>query len=276
MLFRSFLKNNSIEYRIKFARTDNSAMSIETDNWVNSLTYGRTWKNTGGIRVGYESRIVDDLVNRSESNGLIVDGWYKAGTHLIFRGKASTRSKDIPTGSTLLGDESITRHLFSARYTDLNYGDLTLRLDKRIRKNEDIGVNTQIDYTSASSILNFKYEKYGSLNVTYSYYLGEFENRDLVSETIKNYEFSDHVITGTITPNSYRNIDLSFGGTYYRSRRDQDKEKFSLNIIAKYKFPHDHILEIKYDVFNYDDYQLNRNYYTANIIEINFIKAIKL
>ncbi len=271
-----FLKNNSIEYRIRFARTDNSSNSVETDNWINNITFGKTWKGSGGIRIGFESRIVDDLVDRSESNGLIVDGWYKTGTHLLFRGIASTRSKDIPTGSTLLGDESITRHLFSVRYRDNNYGDLTLRLDKRIRKNDDVSVNTQIDYTSISSILNLKDKNYGSVNIIYSYYLGEFENRDLVSETFKSYEFSDHVVTGTMTPNSYGNFDISFGGTYYRSRRDQDKEKFSFNIVTRYHFPHDHTIELKYDVFNYDDYQLNRNYYTANIVEINFIKAIKL
>ncbi len=271
-----FLNNNTIEYRFRFARTDHSSQTYETDNWVNSITYGKTWKQKGGIRISLENRIIDDLTDRAETNNLIVDGWYKAGTKLLFRGKASTNSKDIPTGSTLLGRQTVTRHLFSARYTDRKYGNLTLRIDKRVRRNNDIAVNTQFDYTSSSAILNLKDENYGRLNVTYSYYLGEYENRNRPTNESKSYEFSDHVISGTITPNSYGNFDLSFGGTYYRSRRDQNKEKFSLNIITKYHFPYDHILEFKYDVFNYDDYNLNRNYYTANIFEINFIKAIKL
>ncbi len=254
-----FLKNSSIEYRIKFARTNNTSQIVETDNWVNSLTYGKTWKGSGGIRVGVESRIVDDLVDRSESNSLIIDGWYKLGTQFLFRGKASTRSKDIVTGSTILGDETVTRHLFTARYTHDKYGDLTLRLDNRIRKNDDDGVNTQIDYTTVTSVLNLKDKSYGSLNVTHSYYLGQFENRDFVNGTDKSYEFSDHVVTGTITPNVYGKLEFSFGGTYYRSRRDHDKEKFSLNIAAKYSLPSEHILEVKYDVFNYDDYMLNKN-----------------
>ncbi len=270
-----FLKNHTLEYRFKFARTDNSSQLVETDNWVNSITLGKKWKKSGGLRVGFENRIVDDLVNRSETNMLIVDGWYKLGTNLLFRGKASTRSKDIPTGSTLLGDESITRHLFSVRYTDKTYGNLTLRIDTRIRKNNDEGVNTQIDYTSLSSILNLKNKPYGSLNITYSYYIGEFENRDFITGSNKSYEFSDHVVSGTINPNSYKNFDFSFGGTYYRSRRNHDKEKFSLNFIAKYSLPKEHLIELKYDIFNYDDYMLNRNYYTGNIVEINIIKGIK-
>ena len=34
----------------------------------------------------------------------------------------------------------------------------------------------------------------------------------------------------------------------------------------------DHHLEVRYNVFNYDDYLLFDHYYTANIVEVNLIK----
>ena len=53
-------------------------------------------------------------------------------------------------------------------------------------------------------------------------------------------------------------------------------EKVGLQLAGLYTFPLEHILEIKYNVYTYDDLMISNNYYTGNIVEINFIKSLKL
>jgi len=258
------------DYRILFARTKHETSLNETDNWVNTFTLSKTWTRYGGLRVGYENRYVDDLYAHTVTNGALFSGWYKYQNRLYLKGKLTYRNKDLKTGTTLTGDEDYTKYLFSATYKEAPWGDLTARVDSRIKKNDDI--NSEADYTSLSSTLNLHRKGYGRFTVTYSYYLGKYYNySDKVS-----YEFADHVVTGTISPVSYKKVTVIFGGTYYRSRRDQDIEKYNLSFTGIYSFPYGHDLEVKYNVFNYDDYLLNNNYYTGNFVEVNLIKHLSL
>jgi len=259
----------AIDYQGVAARTKQEALGTETDNYVNTIAVGKSWKKYGGLRVGYENRISDDLVNRSESDGLLCSGWLKV-YDFHAKGSFTLRNKDIVDGQTLVGGEDYTRNTASLKYARKGWGDLSGRWERRLRKNDDI--NSQVDYNSISSTMNIDRVKYGRLTVTYSYYIGKYENRS----DLTGYEFSDHILTGMFTPKSYKQFTVSAGGTYWRGRRDQNIEKFSLNFVGRYDFPHGHALEVKYDVFNYDDYLLVNNYYTGNIVEVNLIKSISL
>lgn len=261
-------KSHEVEYRILFARTEHTGENSETDNVVNTLSIGKAIKGYGGVRIGYENRIADDLVDRTVSHGFLFKGWYNYQKRLFVRASLATRSKEVTTGTTLLGDEDLTRFRVTAQYRTEEWGDFRVQWQGRVRTNDDL--KSKVDYDAISLNANLKQSDYGHLELSYSYYLGKYENTSAGTD----FEFSDKVMSATLYPKSYRKATAYVGGSYYRSRRDLDTEKFSLNFGVTYGFLKDHELEIRYNVYNFDDYLARSAYYTANIIEINVTKAI--
>jgi hypothetical protein len=262
----------SLDGRFVFARTKHSGTNVETDNVVTTVAAGRNWPRYGGVRLGYENRISDDLIDRTVANSLMAAGWVKVNDRLSARGRFSTRLKRVKTGVTLLGDEDVTRFQVSARYQDSLYGDLALRYQGRIRTNDDI--DTRVEYNAVTAALNTAQKRYGTLAVTYTYYLGTFENRS--GPSADKFEFSDHVVTGTVETATWRKARGTFGGTYYRSRRDGDVEKFGLLFGLRYDLPADVHLEAVYQAVNYDNFLVTDQYYTGNIVTVNVIKGFTL
>ncbi|NMC43903.1 MAG: hypothetical protein GYA46_08285 [candidate division Zixibacteria bacterium] len=262
----------SLDGRFLFARNKHSVGYAETDNVVTTLAAARSWPRWGGVRVGYENRIADDLIDRTVANILMAAGWVKPDPRISLRGRWSTRLKEVKTGATLLGDEDVTRYQFGVRFQDTLHGDLSLQYQGRVRTNDDL--DTRVEYTAVTAAVTVDRLRYGTAMVTYSYYLGTFENRAAVAPD--NYEFSDHVITGSLRTMSWRHIRGNLGGTYYRSRRDRDVEKFGLSIGAEYDLRPDLTLDATYRAVNYDDFLVNDRYYTGNIVTVNITKGFRL
>ncbi len=263
-------KGHLLDYRILFARTRHSGDNSETDNVINTIALGKTIGRIAGVRIGYENRISDDLVDRTVSHGFLFRGWYNYQQRLFLKASLATRKKEVTTGVTLLGDENFTRHRLTARYRDDRWGDFTAQWQGKTRENQDL--RSKVDYNTISLDGNLTRSEYGRLSLRYSYYVGKYEN----AGDGLDYQFSDHLVAATLYPKAYRDVTAYVGGTYYRSRRDADVEKFSLNFGAVYRFLDDHELEIKYQVFNFDDFLARGSYYTANIVEISVTKAISI
>ncbi len=261
-------KQIRVDYRLVFARTTHEGIDTETDNAVNTLSIGKIWRRSGGLRLAYENRISDDLTDRSESNGVLVNGWLNVRNRLFLRALLTTRSKDIATGSTLLGDEDLTRYRITATYSDHSWGGLTVQYQGRSKENPDIA--SDVDYRSLNTRLDLKADRYGNLIMSYGFYDGEFTNRS------DSFEFSDHVFSVLLAPPEYKKLGVSAGGTYYRSRRDLDTEKFSLDLGAAYDMGGDYFIEAKYSAFNYDNYLAAEEFYTGNIVEVSLAKKISL
>jgi hypothetical protein len=259
-----------VDYRILFARTKHTGGDRATDNVVNTVAIGKVIKGFGGVRIGYENRIADDLSDRTVSHGFLFKGWYNYEKRLFVKASLATRDKDVKTGATLLGDEDLTRYSVTAQYRVEEWGDVRAQWQGRVRTRDDL--MSKVNYDALSFNANLKRNEYGRLTLRYSYYLGKYEN----SNDQTDFEFSDNIVSVTLYPRSYRNITAQVGGSYYRSRRDLDTEKSSLNFGVTYNFLKDHKLEIKYNVFNFDDFLAQSAYYTANIVEINITKAISI
>jgi hypothetical protein len=258
-----------LDYRLVYAITKRNSPARTIDNVHNVISLGKTWSHWGGVRVGYENRVSDDFVNRTSSDGVLANAWLRPNPHWYFKAAVSTRKADVTDGVTLLGDESRTNHAISARYSHERWGDLAGRWESHIRKNDDI--NSRTDYNVLSSELNLNKTGVGRLNATYSYYVGKYENR---SDTT-SYEFADHVITGHVYPVAWRKVTVDFGGTWYRSQRDQDMEKLSGDVGVAYQFAPTLQIEGRYRVFNFDNFLTTAEYYTVNIVEFRLIKDVQ-
>jgi len=256
------------EYRIIYDMTKHVGYLQETDNIAHTFAIGKNWGRSGGVQGGYEQRIADDFTNKTSSNAFIGNVWYRPAQNWYFSARISMRDKSVVEGITLTGIESTVRNRFVVTYADTSWGHIGLQWQSRSRTSDDL--DSKIDYQSLSPDLSLKMKRYGRLDVTYSYTTGKFENMS----TVAGYEFLDHLLTGTLYLPTWHNLSVDLGGTYYRSRRSQDLEKSRLNFGAMYTVHKEYHLQVRYNVFNYDNFRLNNSYYTGNVVEINFIKDI--
>ncbi|MCX6835439.1 MAG: hypothetical protein NTW07_09960 [candidate division Zixibacteria bacterium] len=257
------------DYRLIYAINDRSTPARTIDNYSNSIVLGKSWSLWGGARVGYENRVGDDFVSRTKSDGLLVSAWLKPAEKWYFNCGVSTHKSDVTDGVTLLGDENRTNHTIVAKFIEPQWGDISARWDGRIRKNDDL--TSKVDYDILSGEVNLSRPKLGRLTVSYSHYTGSYTNQSDVT----SYEFVEHLLTGHAYPVAYKNFTVDGGGTYYRSQRDQDVEKFSLDLGVSYQFPRSYRVEVRYNVFNFDDFLFLDKYYTANIVEVSLIKDVQ-
>lgn len=258
-----------LDYRLVYATTKRNAPVRTIDNLQNVVSLGKTWNRLGGLRIGYENRVSDDFVNRTSSDGLLANAWLRPDLHWYFKAAVSTRKSDVTDGVTLMGDESRTNHAVSALYSDDKWGSIGGRWESHIRKNDDI--NSRTDYDVLSGELNLVDAKKGRMTVTYSHYVGEYQDRS----DNTSYEFADHVLTGHAYPVEIGKLTVDFGGTWYRSKREQDLEKMSGEIGAAYRIAKTIQLEGRYRVYNFDNFLVTDEYYTANIVEFRLIKDVQ-
>ena len=258
----------TFDYRLAVAGTEHTGQNRTTDHVTHTVGLGKAWPGHAGVRVGYERRTADDTDSRTASNGFLFNGWYNWNNRLHLRARMAVRDMSVEEGRTLTCDEDLTGHRISVTYKLNDWADLSGQWLGRTRENKDIG--SEVDYDALSSEVLLQKDGYGRLQAAYSYYLGEYENSTAA------FEFVDHVISATVYPETYRGLEAGIGGTYYRSQQDKDIEKVNLSLEATYEFMSGHFLQVRYNLFTLDDFNFVNDYYTANIVEVNLIKDLKL
>ena len=258
------------DYRLVLAQSDHTGNDLKTDNNRHSFSVTKAWKGAGGLGIGYKLGSSDNSIDKTTTKGFLFNGWYNLQQKWYFKGKYSVVNKEVDDGTTLLGHEDRSRHFLSVKYADKNWGSLKGKVEKRIKEYEEL--NSKVDYTSASVGLLLKKANIGKLSLSGTYYLGQFENQS----TVVNYEFSDHLLSVYIYPHIGGKFDVWTGATYYRSRRDIDLEKFNFTFGVSWEFTPAHHLKAKYKAYTYDDLMITSGTYTANILEFNCIRDLKL
>lgn len=262
-----FEKQVVLDYRILSSHADHSYIIDETNIMNHTVSLGKSWPLQGGVRFGYSFRIFDDDFERSKTNTLLADGWYKYNKWLL-RGKYSSAKKEDDRVRTYLGDRETSRKMISVSYKFNNQASLQSKFENRIKRYDDL--DSEADYIRGA--LKFSYDRKNLFDLVISAALskGDFDNR----LTGMDFEFSDKLIDVYLTPQLSDDYSLSTGITYYRSKRDIDIEKFNFNFTIDWNFQMDHNLRIRYHAFTYDDLLIIDNTYTANIVEVNIIKNI--
>lgn len=273
---RAYLKNDfTLNFRMVLASTEHENLLSNTDNNYYTFSAMKTFKRAGGVRVGYEIRSSENDFSKTSATGYLLDGWYNINDW-YFKGRYSFISSEVDKGSVLIGDNEKSKSFFSAKYKLKDFGSATGKVEKRTKEYNDIANagqtldQSKIDYTKASFELALKDKRYGKIIFGSSYYLGEYENMSADSL----YEFSDYVVSTTLIPRSFSNIDFSATANYYRSRRDSDIEKFNMSVTAAWEFIPDHSITGTYKAYSFDDLLVAADTYTSNIIEFKFIKNL--
>ncbi len=287
------LKNQWLaEYRLTYGWAERTSEEDRTvDNMYQLFALGKNFQKVGGIRAGYEMRTQDDFIQKVTSTGFLFEGWLKPTDKLSFNGMFTTRSEENDEGRRMLGDLDVTRHSFTAAYTDPAWGRFRVKWQMRTRENDPLftegltggiglttveasEVNTKVEYSSLTPELTLRRADLGTLTCSYSLLTGNLEN----VQDSANYTFRDHVISGTVTPRAFGGLVVDFSATYFRSKRDNDIEKFNIGFGGTYTFIKNHHLEVRYNAINFDDYRTlggeYTQYYTGNIMSVNLIKDL--
>ncbi|MCK4372315.1 MAG: hypothetical protein KAW61_04175, partial [candidate division Zixibacteria bacterium] len=168
-----------------------------------------------------------------------------------------------------IGDEDRQKYKFSVKYRCPRDATIAVKVDARIRENEQLG--SKSEFVRPTVDLSADFSRFASFIGGYSYARGIYTNVD------GGFEFRDHTIYADIVSRECHNFTAGFGGTYYRSKRDLDVEKSWLRFSLGYRFLEDHHVELEYNVHNFDDFVYTSQfdeYYTANIVEIKIIKDL--
>ncbi len=259
----------TVDYRFLWGMLDHVYRDRSADHILNTISIGKNFARVGGLRVGYENYLADNYVDKTTSTGYLADGWLRPTERLLLTARITTRNRENDEGSAFAGQQDDNRHRVMAQYRDARWGDLTARWISRTRENKDL--TSKVDYDALSGTLGLVRSEWGRLEASYTYYVGKFENR---SDQI-SYEFQDHMLSGHVYPRAIGPVTLDFGASYYRSRRDNDIEKSNLDFGAVWTFRPEHHLEVRYNVYNFDDFHFTDQYYTGNIVEVNLIKDIQ-
>ncbi len=248
-------------------RTQSDSELVANDNMVHTAYIAYTYQRKAGLTVGYQFDSEDDVANEIEGRTVYIYGWLKPVKNLDIRGEFGSRAEEVFTGTRLWGDQDAIKHRFSVKYnfstTDYIRGKMLLR------SRENKGLGTEVDYSRGSLDGYYRLLPCADLSVGYNYTDGDYAN------LTQNFEFIDHLVYGDLIltePLKLKGTKFSFGGMYYRSKRDIDIERITLRFGAEYLLFRDYYLEANYDVHNYDDFTVAGQYYTANVVTISLNK----
>jgi hypothetical protein len=254
------------KYYVMLDRTSSDSDYTAYDNLVQAFYVGYTNQRYGGVTVGYQYDVNDQYWERTNAKSIYSSGWLRPVPQAELRAEYGTRAEDVKESVRLVGDEDINRYRFSGKYRFTDVGNIALKYEGKVRKNDDI--DSKVTLNRATIDCGVSLKKYATLTAGYSYGKGDYEN------ATQQFKFTDHLLYGDATLQEYHGLTLSAGATYYRSKRDLDVESFNVRCSAALCFYDDLRFEAVYNVHNFDDFLVRDEYYTANIVEINLIKGL--
>jgi hypothetical protein len=133
----------------------------------------------------------------------------------------------------------------------------------RDRQREFPDIETSATGNYVNTYGRYSREDLGTIGAEYTYSEDEYKNLAGTFDTRSNE------VTARANTRSYAGLVLGAGVRYLDVRGDLDIEKSMPFFEARYRFLEDYSVELKYNIYNYDDYILLDRYYTANIVWIN-------
>ncbi len=249
-----------LKYTLFASRIDDDATEMKTDNIKHGFD-GEYRYLYGTVFGGYSYETNDDHEILTSFNAYRVGGSVKYKGKISARVKYATRMKDDEEKRTLL-QESETQS-FRGDLSVKPIEGLTLggRYFNRNRDLPDIGV--EIDGRTFNTFASYAFRDWGSLRADYTYARNEFDDR------IGSFNTLNHTVTSRIQIDYIENLTVAGGLAYIDIGKDLDIEKSTLFFESKYTLMDHYHIEVKYDIYNFDDYVLLDRYYTANVVWIN-------
>jgi hypothetical protein len=253
-------KRFKLRYAFYAGRVDNEATDNLTENIRNSFD-GEYRHRYGSVFGGYSYETNDD------DRTLTTYNVYRVGGSLNYNGKISARvrytnrTKDDEEKRTLLQESETQSFLGSVSIQPVEGLTVGGRYLNRNRDLHDIDV--EIDGKTFNIFTGYSFRDWGSVRADYTYAKNKYDDRTGSFKTL------NHTITSRVQIDYIENLALSAGLAYIDIGKDLDIEKSTLFFEAHYTHSDQYHLELKYDVYNFDDFVLVDRYYTANVLWVN-------
>jgi hypothetical protein len=180
-------------------------------------------------------------------------------------GLGSMRTLIYDPTSTLLGEYSINRILFEAKYKPKEKMTFILKYLDNSRKNTDINTKAQ-SRTAVGGFVISCTECKGSLEGEYSFSDSRYDNY------LGTYHTNNHSITSRLNCSRFEKLNLFMGYNFLSMKKDLNIEKHNFFAGGSYEFYKQFSLEGSYYRFQYDDLKIVNNYYEANVFQISLGK----
>ncbi len=249
-----------LRYSFFANRTDDESTELKTDDFRHDVdaTYFHRY---GSVFAGYGYETNDDDRSLTSYNLYTVGGSFNYRQRVNAKIEYASRNKKDLEKLTLLKDVESSR--FRAKVAVQPMDRLTVGADAKQRRRDFPDIGVEAEGLSAVGFAKYEYEGWGSLGGEYTYAADEYE--DLAGD----YETESHIVTSRVVFDRLPGVRLGGGLTYLDVGKDLDIEKSIGFVEAEYTFREDYHLELKYNVYNYDDYIILDRYYTANVVWIN-------
>ncbi|MEJ2721481.1 MAG: hypothetical protein P8181_10140 [bacterium] len=254
------LREFQFKYNFYAGRIDDNATGLKTDNFRNNfdLMY---FNRYGQVYGGYGYEINDDDKTLTSYNTFRVGGSFRGLEGVSGRVEYANRSKEDDEKTTLLMDTEMSTFLAKLQYDWKKNLVVGAIFKNREREFNDIDVEAEGKYVNAFG--RYTYEGWGTVGAEYSYSDDDYKN------LAGGFKTTSNSYLARVHSEWYRNARVGAALTYLDIGGDLDIEKSIVSFEAAYRFLEDFRGEVKYNIYNYDDYLIINKYYTANIVWIN-------
>jgi hypothetical protein len=247
------------QYNFDAQRVDNESTKLKTDRFQNNFD-ATFYYQDGTVTAGYGYETNDDDRSLTSYHSWRVGATLRGAWHSA-RVRYASREKKDTEARTLLEDMESSR--FRGDLEILPAKDLALTAGLNVREREFPNIDVKSKGESVRTGARYSYPVWGNASATYTY------SNDEYTDLADGYDVRSHVVTGRLDFERIKDLRLSTGLTYMEAGKDLDIEKSILFFEGAYTVQDDYHFEVKYNVYNYDDFVLLGRYYTANVVWFN-------
>jgi hypothetical protein len=249
------------KYTFDASRVDDESTELKTDRFQN-IVDGTVFYRFGQFSGGYVYETNDDDRLLTHYHGWRAGTVFRFGRLVTAKVNYAGRNKKDEEELTLLKDVESNRVRARFQVQPLDAFAVGGSYSRRDREFPDIRVETEGDVVTGFT--RYSLAGWGAASGEYSHSEDTFDDR------ISRFKTRSDIVTGRIDLDRFGDLRLGGGVTYLDIGGDLDIEKSMFFVEGSYALQENYHVEVKYQVYNYDDYVLLDRYYTANVVWFNF------
>jgi hypothetical protein len=256
-----------LRYRFYGSQVEDDATTIQTNNFTHDVD-GTFSYSVAALTVGYGWEALDDdraitTTNKFRGALSLRDPKNRISARAAFDG----RDRDDAENTTLLRDSESENWDVRVDANPITQLALGGRFSDRERSYPDLGLKTwgsaATAYAAWRKPTSYRFVSLTEVGGEYTY----------TDEEYRNLWGSQHVVSNAVTGRLgftlFEDLDLTGSVTYLELDKDLDMDKSIVSVGAAYRFRERFLADVKYNVYNYDDYLLIDRFYTANVVWFN-------
>ena len=256
-----------LKYNFDASRVDDQATDLKTDRFQNNLDAAYFYKY-GRLTAGYGYETNDDDRTLTSYQTWRAGGSFRYQKYVNAKLDYANRTKDDQEDVTLLKDLESFQVRGKLQVQPIDRLSLGGGYSKRQREFTDIRVKT--DGKVWTTFARYDYAGWGNVSGDYEYSVDTYTDR------VAGYDADAKIVTGRAEFTRIKNLRLAGGATYLDIGKDLNIEKSTVFAEGTFRLLRDYQIEVKYNVYNYDDYIVLDRYYTANVWRINLAYDLHL